>query len=230
MQKIDSFESLVAHLHEADGSYAKSSLEAYFYKNAYTGSSFENFCGKDHDKFTADDIVAVSMLSVKIPPSASRWILGDGQKCLTKLLKELDPKLAIQDPKADLSIGKTAWNLWKEIHSLRGVGETMASKLLATKRPLLFPIFDQHVARALKLAPNRYWKPWQKFMRSENGTKAGEIVKQMAADLGKPELSTLRLLDVVVWMQQHGHKSITQELVNEGTMINVNYAPQTRPK
>ena len=224
MQKIESFESLVAHLKEVDGSYAKSSLEAYFYKHAYTGSSFENFCGKDHNKFTADDIVAVSMLSVKIPPSASRWILGDGQKCLTKLLKELNPKLTIQDPKADLTIGKTAWNLWKEIHSLRGVGETMASKLLAAKRPLLFPIFDQHVARALKLTPDCYWEPWQKFMRSKNGIYAEEIVREMARDLGKSELSTLRLLDIVVWMYEHGHKAITQKLIDEEKMICVNYA------
>jgi hypothetical protein len=62
VQQIESFETLVTHLEEVDGAYAKSSLEAYFFMNAFTGSSFETFIGSDLDNFTAEDIVAVSML------------------------------------------------------------------------------------------------------------------------------------------------------------------------
>jgi hypothetical protein len=224
---INSFDSLLSHLEEEGGSYARSSLEAYFFKHAYTGSSFETFCGKEPNKFTAEDIVAVSMLSVNIPPSASRWILGDGQKLLTKLLLDIDQNVSIEDPKADLTRGEAAWTLWNEIHSRWGIGETMASKLLAAKRPHLFPIFDQHVAKALKLSPQRYWVPWQTFMRSEDGQKAKQIAAKMATDLGRPDLSTLRILDVAIWMQRHGHKSITSDLVREGKMIRVNYAEPT---
>ena len=223
MKMIDSFDSLLSHLEEKDGSYAMSSLEAYFFKHAYTGSSFESFCGKEPNKFTAEDIVAVSMLSVNIPPSATRWILGDGEEQLSKFLCEIDQNISIDDPTADLTNGGYAWKLWNEIHSRWGIGETMASKLLAAKRPLLFPIFDQHVAKALQLSPNRYWVPWQTYIRSEDGKKAKQIAMSMAKDLGKPNLSPLRILDVVVWMQQHGHKSITCDLVREGKMIHVNY-------
>ena len=60
-------------------------------------------------------------------------------------------------------------------------------------------------------------------MRSGDGKKAKQIAMSMAKDLGKPNLSPLRILDVVVWMQQHGHKSITCDLVREGKMIHVNY-------
>jgi len=224
---IDSFDSLLSHLEEEGGSYAMSSLKAYFFKHAYTGSSFETFCGKEPNKFTAEDIVAVSMLSVNIPPSASRWILGDGQKLLTKLLLDVDKNLSIEDPKADLTKGKAAWALWNEIHSRWGIGETMASKLLAAKRPLLFPIFDQHVAKALQISPKRYWAPWQTYIRSEDGKRSKQIAVTMAKNLGKPNLSPLRILDVVIWMQQHGHKSITSDLVREGKMIRVNYAKPT---
>ena len=227
MQQIESFESLVTHLEEADGSFAKSSLEAYFFMHAYTGSSFETFCGNDPDNFTAEDIVAVSMLSVNIPPSASRWILGDGKKPLNLLLQEIDGKLSIDSSKADLSRCSTEWNQWKSIDFLWGVGPTKNSKLLAAKRPFLFPIYDQHVAKALQLSPDDYWQPWQEFMWSENGHKATKIVKQMAESLDKPNLSPLRLFDIVIWMQQHGHTFITKKLVDDGKMICVNYADPT---
>lgn len=227
MHQIDSFDTLVSHLEEADGTFARSSLAAYFFKDAYTGSRFEFFCGKDPHSFTAEDIVAVSMLSVNIPPSASRWILGEGQVRLTSLLQELNEDLSIESPLADLGKGSTSWELWKEVRSLWGIGETTASKLLAAKRPHLFPIYDQHVSHALQLSPERYWQPWQEFMRSQDGKKASAIVRQMAQRLALPKTSTLRLLDVVIWMQCHGHKFITQKLVNQGKMISVDYADPT---
>ena len=227
MQQIESFETLLTHLVEADGSYAKSSLEAYFFKYAFTGSSFETFCGNDPDNFTAEDIVAVSMLSVNIPPSASRWILKTGQEDLSKLLSKIGQNLSIDHPDADLTKGSDAWNLWKMLILRWGVGETKASKLLAAKRPFLFPIYDQHVAKALQISADHYWEPWQNFMRHEDGEKAVKIIKQIAESLNKPDLSPLRLLDIVIWMQQHGHKFITKDLVDRGVMICVNYADPT---
>jgi hypothetical protein len=217
----------VAHLEEADGSHAMSSLKAYFFKHAFTGSSFETFCDEDPNTFTANDIVAVSMLSVNIPPSASRWILGEGRARLGNFLREIDAELTISSPIADLGKKSSAWQLWNEIHSLRDVGETKTSKLLATKRPFLFPIFDRHVSAALQISPNSYWKPWQQFMQSEVGNKAARTVTQMAASLNKSHLSPLRLLDVVIWMRQHGYRFITKKLVDEGKMICVKYADPT---
>ncbi len=224
MQQVESFPTLVAHLEESDGSYAKSSLEAYFYRHAFTGSGFEAFCDKDPYNITTKDIVAVSMLSVNIPPSASRWILGDGAQALNRLLHRIDKDLSIQSPRADLTKGSDAWLLWKEIHDRWGVGETKASKLLAAKRPFLFPIYDQHVAKALQLSPDDYWQPWQRFMRSQSGNEATKLVKQIAESLDKPNLSPLRLFDIVIWMQRHGHTFIKQKLVDEGKMIRVSYA------
>ena len=227
MHQIKSFPSLLTHLEEADGSFAKSSLAAYFFGNAYTGSSFETFCSKAPNNFTAEDIVAVSMLSVNIPPSASRWILKTGQEDLSKLLSKIGQNLSIDHPDADLTKGSDAWNLWKMLILRWGVGETKASKLLAAKRPLLFPIYDQHVAKALQISADHYWEPWQNFMRHEDGEKAVKIIKQIAESLNKPDLSPLRLLDIVIWMQQHGHKFITKDLVDRGVMICVNYADPT---
>ena len=167
------------------------------------------------------------MLSVNIPPRASQWILKTGQEDLSKLLSKIGRNLSIDHPDADLTKGRHAWNLWKMLISLWGVGETKASKLLATKRPILFPIYDQHVAKALRITSDHYWEPWQNFMRHEDGEKAVKIIKQIAESLDKPDLSPLRLLDIVIWMQQHGHKFITKDLVDRGVMICVNYADPT---
>lgn len=224
MQRIKSFESLVPHLKEKNGSYARSSLHAYFYKSAFTGSRFESFRSDESFKFTQRDIIAVSMLSVNIPSTATRWILEEGGRVLTDLLRPLPPEISITDAAADLTRDQDAWKLWEAIRSLHGMGETKTSKLLATKRPLLFPIYDRHVAKALNIHRGGYWQPWQDYMRSEDGKTAAYLVNEMAVELDVPHLSTLRLLDVVIWMQQHGHKFISKKLVESEIMIPVNYA------
>ena len=224
MTVITSFETLVTHIHDENGALVKSSLAAYFYKKAFTGSAFESFIGRDHFRFTADDLIAVSMLSVEVPGSAARWILGDGSATLSILLQQIPPTLSITDSRADLERGGIAWQLWKHIFSRYGIGETTASKLLATKRPQLFPIFDQHVAVALNLSPDNYWGPWQQFMRSKESALCTTQLRLFADDLGLSMVSDLRLFDVVVWMYQHGHTFITKDKVDAGVMIPVSYA------
>lgn len=224
MTTLNSFDSLVAHIHEENGALAHSSLAAYFYKTAFTGSAFETLLGRDHFRFTTDDLVAVTMLSVDVPGSAARWILGDGSATLSTFLQQIPPTLSITDPRADLERGGIAWQLWKHIFSRYGIGETTASKLLAAKRPHLFPIFDQHVATALNLSPDNYWGPWQQFMQSHEGMSCAKQLRLFADNLGLSVVSDLRLFDVVVWMYQHGHTFITQEKVDAGSMIAVRYA------
>lgn len=60
-------DEIVEFFEENGGESAKSSLAAYFYENAFTGSSYEKFFDmrENPNEFTAQDLVAVSMLSVK---------------------------------------------------------------------------------------------------------------------------------------------------------------------
>jgi hypothetical protein len=60
-------------------------------------------------------------------------------------------------------------------------------------------------------------------MQSPEGHWCGNQVSQLAAKLGIHNISHLRLLDVVIWMKQHGHKQIDPELVRQGKMKAVNY-------
>ena len=211
-------------LEEDGGKAAESSLAAYFHPGAYTGASYEKYAKPGTNVFTAEDIVAVSMLSVNIPGSVSNWVLGTGAAELTDLLTKLKSNPKIEN--TDMSKNGNAWKLWKSIFVKWGMGETKTSKLIAAKRPDLFPVFDTHVAAALGISANDYWTPWKEFMCSEEGARCAAVVEAMAAKNSINEVSVLRLFDVVVWMRQHGYKAITEERVagKKKTMIRVTYA------
>ena len=143
------------------------------------------------------------------------------------ILDRIDPSLRIEDAEADLLKGSPTYQMWERIRRPQkpwGMGETKTSKLLATKRPNLFPVFDRHVAKALGLSKFEYWKPWQEFMRSPEGHRCSRVVLDLAGELGIEGVSVLRLFDVIVWMRQHGHRYITSSAVDEGYMVEVTYA------
>lgn len=219
-------DAIAKFVEENDGESAKSSLAAYFYKDAFTGSSYEKFFDirENPNEFTAQDLVAVSMLSVNIPPRVAKWVLNEGKTELSELLKNIDPvDLSIRGEDVDLSKNSFPYKLWKSIRGRRDMGETKTSKLIATKRPDLFPIFDRHVARALNITEREYWLPWQKFLRSENGERCIEKTRGFADELQIVGVSDLRLLDVIIWMREHGHTYITEDQVAAERMKAVSY-------
>ena len=210
-----------------EGGAAESSIRAYFHPGAFSGAKFEKYAKPTINVFKPSDIVAVSMLSVDIPPRVSDWVLDNGANLLTGLLASLGPNPRIEDD-VDLLKGSIAWQLWQAIYERWGMGETKTSKLLAAKRPNLFPIFDTHVAAALSISESSYWQPWQKFMQSPQGRECAAEVLDIAKRNSITGVSALRLLDVVIWMRQHGHKSIKSEYLGPyGSMIAVSYADPT---
>ena len=220
-------DEIVKFVEENGGESAKSSLAAYFYKEAFTGSSYEKFFDirEKPNEFTAQDLIAVSMLSVNVPPRVAKWLLNEGKEDLSQLLKEITPvDLSIKSEGVDLSKNSSAYKLWESIRGCYGMGETKTSKLIATKRPNLFPIFDRHVARALNINEKDYWLPWQKFLTSENCDRCIERARGFASELHIVGVSDLRLLDVIVWMREHGHTFITKDRVNAGSMKAVSYS------
>ena len=219
---ITSFPDLADYIRDYPH-FAASSLRAYFFKDAFTGSQFEWLRSTDSNSITADDIVAVSMLSVNVPPRASMWILGPGQSLISLTLKTISESHGLEHPNIDIRAGGQMWKLWRTLFELEGIGETICSKILAAKRPLLFPIFDQHVGRALNLKPTSYWESWRNFLRTADGRYTVLTLNTIAAEIGLTNISALRLIDIVVWMQAHGYKFITRDQVEAGRMIAVNY-------
>lgn len=196
---------------------AIAALRAYFER--YTGSWFDRLADSDHpDQITARDIVAVTTLSVDIPPGTSIWLLGEGAPQISALLRQIPPQQAIWDPDADMTRHGAAWQLWNLIARAfwpqptggTGMGTTKISKLLTAKRPSLIPVRDSRIRDAVfgGKDPDNYWEPWTQLHRSPDGARLRELAADVQAEAGVgAHLSSLRIIDIVLWYwaEQHPH-------------------------
>jgi hypothetical protein len=195
------------------------SLQAYF--ESFTGRWFETLADPDPFSITASDLVAVSMLGVTVPANAAAWLLGEGRPLVSDLLRQIPVDRPIWDLAVDLSPQGAAWHLWNAVGAGQwpperkeksGMGRTKTSKLLATKRPQLLPVWDSVVAAAL-LGPNptsrQWWALWRARLQDRDGEELQDQVRFLVKEVpGAGRLSILRVLDVVVWMREQGYKTV----------------------
>ena len=167
----------------------------------FTGARFDTWDStgtraQDVNRFTADDVVAVSFLSVYVPPLAAAVLLHDHANDFTGLLAAVEDRDLITEtnPWADDWVG---WRLWQALVALPGVGPTTASKLYARKRPRLRPIYDSVVAAAI--ASDTVWEPLRALLQSDPGLHLHLIHLRDQAYL-PAEVSALRVFDVLAWM------------------------------
>ncbi len=140
---------------------AKGALRCYFRLEGhdhnghgrFTGARFNTWSSTGAptppDEFTADDVVAVTFLSVSVPGAAAIRLLQTEKARFSAMLIELGPDqdlVALTEPLADSWAG---WKLMRGLRDLPGVGPVTASKLFARKRPKLRPIYDTVVAREI---------------------------------------------------------------------------------
>jgi hypothetical protein len=174
----------------------------------YTGGRFEFLDGGGdradvHGRFTASDIVALSLLGVQLPPRVSLDLLegGLGQEA-SALLGEIPVSVNLWDAEAAELIekGGPADRLWWLVEEQDGAGWVTAGKLLARKRPSLIPVYD-NVVRCAFGWPEKFWTALHKALRDEDGSLQATLndLKQRA-DL-PCQVSPLRVLDVAIWMR-----------------------------
>lgn len=191
-------------------------LTAYFHADplpAFSGSRFERFAGggdrsETRDEFTVDDLVAVTLLDVRIPGDAALRILGDTDPDhhdqLSALLLHLPTGLDLVD--ADKGVLAEAEELWSLVRSNPGVGRTKTSKLLARKRPQLLPVIDSVVAKTVGHNPRRhhFYQNLQAALLADNR----RLVRHLDAIRDKAGIetgiSTIRVFDILVWMWGSG--------------------------
>lgn len=188
---------------------ARRSIEAY--SEHYTGRHFETFAAESPtDAFAATDVVAVEMLSVRVPAKTSLWLLRDGSDLVSEQLRQVEAGTPLWSDDLDLSPGGPLWKLWDAIRLEGGLGgNVVRSKLLAAKRPHAVPIYDQHVAAALGAPASAYWSYWRAQLGGQEGQRLRDTTTRVAADAGRPELTVLRTLDIVIWMRQHGWRDMS---------------------
>jgi hypothetical protein len=89
--------------------------------------------------------------------------------------------------------------LYNEVRKLPGVGYVTCSKLIAAKFPALIPIRDGRVEKMLDLQEDRHW--WRPIRELLQSGKVQEALSGITLLPGAPDATTLRRLDVALWME-----------------------------
>lgn len=178
----------------------------------FTGGRFEELSGGGNrpavkDVIVADDLIAVQMLSVQVPPTVALDLLeGDLGSAITKQLRRLPTNIELgTDAAADLIADKgPAQQAWRLLKECDGVGWVIAGKLLARKRPHLIPVYDD-VVRCAYGTGKGFWAWLHDRLRTQDGIIQHRL-SQLRVDAELPDsIAALRILDVVFWMHHRQH-------------------------
>jgi hypothetical protein len=171
----------------------------------YTGAYFDAWGdAQEEDRFTAEDLVAVSFLSVFVPPMAAHRLLQIEADRFSDLLTAIGPDRDLVTETRTIDETWPARRLNAALCGLPGIGPTIASKLCARKRPRLVPIYDSVVAQVTN-AYDRQWEPLRTALQtvSPGGQRT---LHQRLLDLREragldERISAIRVYDVVTWME-----------------------------
>ncbi|PRZ08602.1 hypothetical protein BCE75_101278 [Isoptericola sp. CG 20/1183] len=180
--------------------------------SGWAGSRFERFLGGGDeiavaDRFVPADLVAVTLLSVQVPPRAALQLLEDRQREFATLLSRVPRALDLVDVDPSLiDEDWPAWQLWSQLKRLPGVGWVTAGKLLARKRPRLVPVYDSVVRDAVS-PDGSFWTWLANALRADECALHRHLLSlRREAGIGD-DISALRVFDVVVWMEHRYRQS-----------------------
>lgn len=210
--KLDS--CVVALLDASHEEVAVGLLRDYFAPcppGAFTGSQFERLGGGGDRpsvafEYTAEDLIAVTMLAVEIRRVVALHILVTDRNHLSELLRQIPTDLDLVDvDPAVVTPDWPAWRLYESLLAVHHLGRTTVTKLIARKRPRLIPIYDTEINRSLGLNKGAHWVPLAAELQANDRRLHDRLVELHAsAGLG-PEVSPLRVLDVLAWRVGKGH-------------------------
>ncbi|MGY1653404.1 DUF6308 family protein [Geodermatophilus sp. SYSU D01119] len=191
-------------LQSGDDGRAEAYLHEYYGRgegSAYTGSYFDGWGGEqDLYRFTAEDVVAVTFLSVVVPPMAAHRLLHADADRFNALLRDVGPDRDFADELKPMHREWPGWRLETALRDLPGVGRTIASKLCARKRPRLLPIYDSIVAEVTD-AYSTQWEPLRQQLRADDGALQARLLRLRATVGLDDSVSALRVYDVISWME-----------------------------
>lgn len=187
----------------------------------YTGGRFEFLAGGgDHtdaaNVITAGDLIAVQMLSVRVPGEVALDLLdGPLGRAVGALLAEVDPSVELGTPEAGtlLTEGGAADRAWNLLEDQDDIGWVTAGKLLARKRPKLIPVYDRVVRCALgtRGLPS-FWLWLHERFGDEQRALPTMLARSRRAAGVDEAVSAARVLDVIVWMRHRGsHRELRCE-------------------
>lgn len=182
-------------------------VDRYFNGRLFTGGRFDTW-GSEHrasaaERFTSDDVVAVSLLSVYIPGGAALELIEDRGGVIASFLREIGHDRPLwREPPASVARGSAADRLWSHLRQIDGVGWVTANKLMARKRPSLFPVYDRVIKAALQPHSLLFREALRADLQDEQLIRRLEEIRTEANVGG--QISLLRILDVAIWMRNQG--------------------------
>lgn len=189
--------------------------EYYDTSGDYAGHSFTALEPRDPERLTAADLLATSMLNIDFPASAVRRLLDDdgNQQKVSHALQSLpEGPLEATTPKdfqAMSALYTSVKPLLSDASSQTSDRWVAASKLVARKRPDLFPVRDRVVCEYLDIRKFRdYSKDWLVFrhlMQNQQiqhrlAALPAETIKVASASETVLDAEPLRILDAALWM------------------------------
>jgi hypothetical protein len=155
---------------------------------------------EDTDRFTSDDLVSLALLSEGVPGPAAHALLVTDADRFSGLLAEVGPDRDLGEQAEKVDPAGAGSRLYDAVRKLDDIGPTRASKLLARKRPRLFPIRDGVVEKVLGLG-TEFWEPLRTALRDDDCALDNRLAR-LHAQAGLPsEVSRLRVLDVLAWRE-----------------------------
>jgi hypothetical protein len=173
----------------------------------YTGQLFERYIERSDPRFfTPWDILAVEALSVSVPPETAHWLMQPDPD-RDALLEGARHVLRVPGdslwtcPIGQLGRGGALFDLYNLLREQHGLGTVTTSKLLAAKFSAVVPIRDSVVESLLGMEKDRdWWIPIRRLFTDSRHDLAGHLAS-LPLPVGAPEVSVLRRLDVVLWME-----------------------------
>jgi hypothetical protein len=224
----------VKALHRAgaflEGPHALAALEQYWL-GRFTGAWFDA-AGRapdptigapvdpDPNRFTIEDLLAPALIGLPCP-NDTMIAVRDRNIDVAPLLARIDRSLTLADAPDPRDEGSGPWVAAERLRGLlrdvTGVNRARASALMARKRPHLIPMWDRHVGEALGLTKrDNDWVIAQQVVRA-HGSRLAELRTEFEAahpgDGRVAALSTLRVLELVVWMRARGARAVAPSLL-----------------
>lgn len=182
-------------------------------KDGWTGSFFEKYSEKsDQECFDGNDVSAAICLSIRGERNWVASLLNESidlscfsglpyEKCISDVPKDFFDQLGVSQ-------------VLKQLLGINGIGLVITSKLLASKRPYLFPISDGDVSKFFgvqmtnktnkKKAISTYleWcKKWQEVVSDPDVKKELINIRNNTSVKPNEQISSLRILDVIFWFE-----------------------------
>jgi Family of unknown function (DUF6308) len=180
----------------------------------YSGAYFDRLGGGGDRpevayQITAEDLLAVSMLSVSVVRYYALHVLDYTGREISRLLSQLPVDVELADDGAGdlVAQGGPAWELWELLRGIKPrsqdkkhLGPVAAGKLLARKRPHLIPVYDSYVEKVL--GRTRTHGTWWRDLRCQLTRDAALVseLETVRTRAGADHLSLLRTFDIMCWM------------------------------